>query len=312
MAYTSDLNAQGWGTLDPAPSTRDSTHLLTKWYPINKTLSVAGTAQDLFTVTPMPATVNLVPNPSFETGAPPTGFAASGATITQSNTYAKYGTYSLKINPDNSAAGEGAYWEIGQLPGRADNKLSLSISCYFRDAASSSSGVRVRLVATNTTPFASGTVNYLNGSTVALSTSWQRSTLSTTIAASDTYTVYLVTATKHNIDFYADGFQVETMPSVTDYCDGDQNAYCSWDGIAHASTSRRINAIGSIRNFTLTTDKDIYVAYDGTASATNGRFVSAGGTWWIDHPVYITKNISFINKTVGETPTITGEIWGCK
>lgn len=310
MAYTSDLNAQGWGALDPAPSTRDSTHLLTKWYPINKTLAVAGTAENLFTVTPMAATVNMFPNPSFETGDPPTGMTASGATITQSNTYAKYGTYSLKINPDNSAAGEGAYWEIGTIPARLNNKIPLSISCYFRDAAASGSTVRVRLVATNTTPFAIGTVNYLNGSSVALSASWQRSTLSVLLDTTDTYTVYLVTATKHNTDFYADAFQVETMPSVTDYCDGDQNAYCSWDGIAHASVSRRINSIGSIRNFTLHTDKDIYVAYDGIASATNGRFVSAGGTWWVDHPAYITKNISFVNKTVGELPSVSGELWG--
>jgi hypothetical protein len=165
-------------------------------------------------------------------------------------------------------------------------------------------------VATNTTPFASGTVNYLNGSTVTLTNSWQRSTLSVELDATDTYTVYLVTAEKTSQVFYADGFQVETLGSPTDYCDGDQNVYCSWDGTAHASASRRIKSLGSIRNMTLHTDKDVYICYDGTATSANGRLLEEDSTMWLDHPVQILKNISIINAVSGETPHVVGELWG--
>jgi len=315
MAYNDNLNAQSWAALNPVPSTRESTSLLTKWYPINKLLAVPGTAEDLYTVTPLQATVNMVTNPSFETGDPPTGMTASGATITQSNTYAKYGTYSLKIDPNNIAAGEGAYYELGRLPGRADNRLPISISCYFRDAASSGSGVFIKLVASNTTPFAGKTVNYINGSAVTLSTSWQRASLTIEIDTTDFYTIYLVTATQHNVDFWADGLQTETLNTPTDYCDGDQstlsgNVNCSWDATSHASSSRRLRAMGSIRNLTLHTDKSIYLCYDGIATATNGRLLEADSTMWLDYPCYILKNISFINAETGQFPHVTGEIWG--
>lgn len=310
MAYNSNLDARGWGMLEPAPSTRDSTSLLHKWYPINTTLATTNVAEDLFTVSHVTATVNMFTNPSFETGDPPTGMTASGATLAQDATYYKYGTKSLKITGDNAAIGEGAYWEIGEIPARISNKIPLSISCYFRDAAGSGKTVRVRLVATNTTPFASGTVNYLNGSTVTLTTGWQRSTLSVELDTTDTYTVYLVTAEKTNQAFYADGLQVETLGTPSDYCDGDQNVYCSWDGTAHASVSRRIKSIGSIRNMTLHTDKDIYICYDGTATSSNGRLLEEDSTMWLDHPVYILKNISIINAVSGELPHVSGELWG--
>ena len=304
---TSTNDARSWAGLEPAPSTRESTHLLTKCYPINTTLSSAGTAEDLFTVTPVPATVNIITNPSFETGNPPTGFTASDATLAQDATYYKYGVKSLKITPDNSAAGEGAYISLGSIGAGLQTKVPIAVSCYFRRVTSSGSTARVSVVASSTTPFTSS--NTINGNTVTLSTAWQRSSLSLQLDTTDTYTVYLATATQHSTVFYADGFQVENRDGITDYCDGTQNFYCSWDGTAHASVSRRVKSISSIRNLTLYTDKDIYIAYDGTAT-TSGRKVLAGTTWWVDHPIHLTKNISFINSVTGETPTVTGEIWG--
>jgi hypothetical protein len=182
-------------------------------------------------------------------------------------------------------------------------------------------------VAASTTPFYDASlptpayVNYLNGTTVTLTSGvlptdgWQRSTVSTEINTSDTYYVYIVTATAHTTAFYADGLQVETLNSPTDYCDGDQstlsgNVNCSWDGAVNASASRRLKAMGSIRNLTLHTDKSIYLCYDGTASATNGRLLEADSTMWLDYPCYILKNISFVNAETGQFPHVTGEIWG--
>jgi hypothetical protein len=325
--YHDGLNAQTWAALNPTPSTRESTSLLTKWYPVNKLLAVPGTAEDLYTVTPLQATVNMVTNPSFEIAdgfGIPVGYLGIDADFTRDATYAKYGSYSAKIEPDNVAAGEGMCWEIGKLPGRADNRLPLSISCYFRRAAGGPTvgeDARVVLIAENTTPFYDSSlpvptrVNYLNGTTVTLTNSWQRSTVSTEIDTSDTYWAYLITATKHGVDFWADGLQVETLNSPTDYCDGDQstlsgNVNCSWDGTSHASASRRLKAMGSIRNLTLHTDKSIYLCYDGIATATNGRLLEADSTMWLDYPCYILKNISFINAETGQFPHVTGEIWG--
>lgn len=308
--YNTNIDAEDWAGLEPAPSTRDSTHLHTKWFPINKKLAVPGTPEDLFVVTPMRATVNLVENPSFESGDPPTGFTAIGATLAQDAVTFLYGANSMLITPDDVVAGEGAYWETTPIPARQNNKIPLSISCYFRDAAGSGDPVRVRLVSQSKTPFAGGTENFLNGSTVNLSTSWQRSILSVELDTTDNYIVQLVTATQHGTAFNVDGFQVETAQSVTDYCDGDQNVYCSWDGAKNASTSRRIKSIGSIRQLTLHTDRAIYICYDGEANATNGRYVGLDTSWWIDHPVYLLKNISFVNVLPGEFPQVTGEIWG--
>jgi hypothetical protein len=310
MPYTTQNNAYIWGREDPVPSTRESTSLLTKWYPIYQKLAVPGTAQDLIVLNSIPATVNMVTNPSFETGTPPTGFSASGATLARSAAFARSGSYSMEVTPNNIVAGEGFYWDLGVIPAtpKEDNRIPISISCYFYDPTNSGNGVKVRLVATTTTPF-TGNVNYLDGSIVSLTSSWQRSTLSASLSVSDIYHVYVITNTQFVTVFYCDDLQVEAHNSVTDYCDGDQNPYCSWDGAAHASISRREKYMGSIRDYTLHTDKDIYVAYDWDAT-TSCRLVEADSTWWPDHPVYITKKISFINAWPLQQPTVSGECWG--
>lgn len=173
-----------WTLLDPRqykqweidPSTRESLRLFTKSKPVDVTLSTPGTAEDLVTVSNTLATVNLVTNPSAETGSPPTGFTAAGSTLAQDATYYEYGTKSLKITPDNSAKGEGAYYNLGAYP----MNLPLAISAYFRRGASGSGNVRVELWSSSITSKIAGAMTNVRvgvGSTAALGASFVRSTL---------------------------------------------------------------------------------------------------------------------------------------
>lgn len=172
---TSNLDPRAYKSWELDPSTRDSVHLFTKAYPIDATLTVSGTAQDLIAVSPGLPTVNLVTNPSAETGSPPTGYTAlKSATLAQDGTYYKYGTKSLKITPPNSAKGEGAYWNLGNF----SNKDPLAISAYFTRGAGSGSDARIELVASTIVNYASYTnVRIAVGNTITLDTNWQRSEL---------------------------------------------------------------------------------------------------------------------------------------
>jgi len=126
-----DFNPVNYSAWELDPSTRDSVHLWNKWMPADKTLATAQTAEDLFSVSSDAPTVNLAPNPSFETADPPTGYTASGSTPTRVTTNPRSGTYSLSINPDNSAVGEGVYWTSDVLGSNQEknNATRLIASC---------------------------------------------------------------------------------------------------------------------------------------------------------------------------------------
>ena len=59
MAFTDNLDPRKWESWELSPSTRQSMSLWTKWYPVNSTIAVAGTAQNLITVSTGLATENL-------------------------------------------------------------------------------------------------------------------------------------------------------------------------------------------------------------------------------------------------------------
>ena len=312
MAYSTKLDARYWRSWpkEDYPSTRDSMRTWNKNFPVNKTLTTPGTAEDLITVDPGDPTINLVTNPSMETGAGPTGYTASGATITRDNTYYLYGSYSLKITPDDSVANEGAYWSLGNYP----HNVPLSVSCYVRDAAASGDTAMIRIIDTSGNVVAESTE-------ITLSTSWQRATVTTVYSeesrGSSDLRLYIVTGdTKHGTAFWADGLQAESLDSVTTYCDGTQGLEYEWFGTAHASESRRYPLLSTIRGGHFHATRDCYVAYDTDASnsATNeedrGEFIKAGTDWCFDHPVLINEKISFINYWPGEQPNIYGILWG--
>ena len=395
--YTSLMNPRDFAAWEQDPSTRESIRLLTKAYPVDSTLVVSGTAQDLITVAPGITTVNMITNPSMETANPPTGYSAvrTGA-LSRSNTIAKYGSYSLKIIPPDVVRGEGAMWTLGAYP----TDEPLAVSAYFSDNAASGKDARVELFAITTPISDVSNVRYAVGNTVTFAgAGWYRSMLSlppkniiivmriNTIvggpfvedetitgsltgvtatvrhvgtgfliieAPSGMYTceiakapittesilgassgataniattqrsnlnqcslgVLFVTATKHGTAFYVDGAQAEDNFMVTDYCDGAQGYYNWWDGVAHASTSRRWRKLSSIRSMRLHTSRDVYVAYDQVANRLGvnpedrGEFLSAGTDFGENSNIYLNKRISFVNVNAGELPRITGLIWG--
>ena len=97
---------------------RESVATPVKFAPVNKTLATTNTAEDLITLeSNSPPAMNLVTNPSIETaGTPPSGFTAVGSAATRVTTTPRTGTYSMQVNTDNSAAGEGAYFEVSDIP----------------------------------------------------------------------------------------------------------------------------------------------------------------------------------------------------
>lgn len=304
-----DIDARSYTSWEVDPSTRDSLHLWNKSVPVDTTLATTNTAEDVFNVNTLAPTVNLATNPSFETGDPPTGYTATGSTLAQSATYARSGTYSLSINPDNAASGEGAYWTSPTIAGPHDvhQFRYLVVSAYARDAAGGGDGVQ--LIIRDST----GATTHATGTAIALTSSFARMQATFKLPASGAaYRVYAVTSAQHNTTFYVDDFQVELREdnNPTTYCDGAQGVNYEWDGTAHASISRRRIGLRAIRNFDLYVDRDTYVAFDTDASSDTGIYLPANSTWSPESAVHIRSRISFINAISGETPRIRGVVWG--
>jgi hypothetical protein len=293
------------------PSTRQSSHLWTKWSPVDVTLAVAGTAENLFSRNTEVPTVNIATNPSMETGTtPPTSYTAVGATVTKSATVANSGTNSMSIDPDNSVAGEGAYFITPSLSGHSPdpNQLfNLVASAYFQDNADSSNTVNIEIKDTT------GVTTHASGTELTLTSSWQRTTAMFQLPNTGAiYRIYFVTSTSASDPvFYVDDFQLELSKSsvASTYCDGAQGINYEWDGTAHASTSRRRLGLVSIRGYKLYTTHDCYVSLDNTASSTTGELVKAGTSFWTDFPIE-ANYISILNAVSGETPRVYGSIYG--
>lgn len=175
MAFNSLLDPKQYASWEQDPSTRESIRLLTKAYPVDATLTVSGTAQDLITVAPGLPTVNLITNPSMETADPPTGYTARRtAAVARSNTIAKYGTYSMRLTPPGAAIGEGAYWNLGSWP----TDQPLAVSSYFSDNAGGGDTARVELFAATTSLSDVTNVRVALGNTATFAgAGWYRSSL---------------------------------------------------------------------------------------------------------------------------------------
>ena len=304
-----DINAMGalaW-ELDN-PSTRVSMHLITKWAPIDVTLSTPGTAETLFTADTEPPIVNLITNPSMETGTPPTGYTASGATLLQSATTARSGTNSLSIDPDNSVAGEGAYWTTDEMAGHPDpgKWATLVASIYLEDNVDVGRTARIEIRNED------GTTTHATGNEITLTSSWQRSTAFFPLPATGaTYRIYIVTSTSASDEvFFADDFMLSLQRDQVDraYCDGDVGLNYEWVGTAHASRSVKRHGLVAIRAFNLHTTLDARVAFNHTASASLGVYMPAGSDWWQDKVHF--NDISFINDISGQQPRIGGSVLG--
>lgn len=287
-----------------SPSTRESTSLWTKWVNIDKTLAAAGTAENLFSVSSLLPTVNMVTNPSFETGSPPTGFTASGSSLSKVGSNARTSTNCIQIDPDNSASAEGFYWASPSVGG-LNNYLVASI--YLRRA--SGAGDDARIVIAD-----SSGITLVNGNTVTLSTTYTRSVVSYALPVdSASYRIYVVSVTQHNTNILADDIQVEFRKDgqATDFVDPlTPNVDSHWLDTANASMSYRNRPLRKIRGWNLHFSHDTYVSLDRTATSAAGIFILAGTTWSPDWPVEALSRMSFLNATGVETPRVRGVIWG--
>ena len=292
------------------PSTRTSMHLITKWAPVDVTLASSNTAQNLFTADLTEPIVNLVTNPSMETGTtPPTGYVATGATVTKSSTVTRSATNSMSIDPANSATGEGAYWlteTISGLSNDPNSKMTLNANVYLQDNANGNAKVRIEIRS------ADGTTTHAVGNEITLTNAWQRSHAFFPIPGNGAaYTIYIVTSdAASNAVFYADDLMVSLQrdSAAKPYCDGAQGLYYEWIGTANASRSVRRRGLVAIRGYNLYVSHGTYLAYDQTASSTLGRLVRAGTDISQDRLHF--NSISMINSVSGETPRIYGEILG--
>ena len=184
MAFRSDYDPSTYKSWELNPSTRESMMLFTKAYPVDKTLTTAGTAENIILVDKSSmATVNMITNPSCETMTSPAtipdGFTARrSTTLTQNGTYYDStnvkGIYSLGVAVTGShLIGEGAYWDLGAYP----KDIPLALSAYARRGGSGTPKVRIELIAATTGITDVTNVRVAVGEEKTLSGSFQRLSL---------------------------------------------------------------------------------------------------------------------------------------
>ena len=291
-----------WPQWEIDPSTRTSVHVWTKYAPID--VSVGTSAVDLFTVGRGVPSVNLVRNPSFEVNTL-TDFTASGSAISQSNAFAATGTYSLLVDPANSAAEEGFYWELTTV-GHPEGSAIVA-QCEVRGTGSPGGAVKIEIQDSSGTALASSAAHTLTTGFVRISVGYDLP------ITSATYRVAVVTTTQHNNNFYVDKFMVERRKDgmLADYVDGAQGINYEWFGTANASESKRRPGIAVVRGFKLKNghgSQTVNIALDTTASSTTGVLLKAGETWETNWPIDVQSNISAIAS--GTSTQIYGVVWG--
>jgi len=294
-------------------STRQSVHPVNRYVAISNAAST--TAEDVYSLVANGGekATNWVTNPSVESSTI-SMYTATGSAISQSSAQASDASNSLLVNPDNSALGEGFYWESPKIA-RSINPQHITVQCEHR-GASASGTVEINITDSSGTELAS------SGSS-SLATSWTAINTQYTIPANTdaaTYRLYVVTQAQHNIDWYTDKimFEVrEDTTAVSTYLDGNQTgaegSLYEWTGTTNLSTSIKKPSLTSIRGFqfknqSATAADIIYLAFDTTATSSNGIPIYGGQTLESNFPLDFRGKISMI--AAQNTPTLTGVIWG--
>ena len=306
MANERHTDVRGW---EIDSSTRQSVHPYTKYTPFRTATST--TAANLATVGQGEIATNWVTNPRIE-ATDITMFTATGSAISRDTGQQAVGAASLLVNPANSAAGEGVYWESPTLPFSVTPQY-ISAQCVVR-GASASGAVKLEIRDAN------GTTVLATSGDNNLAANWNtRMTANYAIAGSTTaaaYRVYIVTTSNININFYLDKimFEVrEDTAAVSTYVDGASGVGFEWTGTANASTSIKKPGMSVIRGITIknessTSNEIVYVSFDTTATSTTGIAVLAGATFETNYPIDFRDNVSVVAAT--GTPTVSGVVWG--
>ena len=307
MANERHTDVRAW-ELDS--STRQSVHPYTKYKPFRQALST--TPVNLISVARGEIATNWVINPSV-VATDISMFTAVGSTVTKATSPVNnWGSTSLKSDLDNSAAGEGFYWESPMIPYQVGPQfLSGQLEHY---GASASGAVKLEIRA------ADGTTVLATSAEDDLATSWQRLTAQYTVpgsTAATTYRLYLTSTASVCADFYADKIMFEVREdtiAVSSYIDGNYGLNHTWSGTEHFSTSFKRPDMEIIKGITLTNESStaneiVYVAFDIGANTSNtGIAVVAGATFEPKHPIDFRVRVSAVAAT--GTPTVSGVIWG--
>ena len=311
MANERHTDYRGW---DIDSSTRQSVHPANRYVAISNAAST--TAEDVYSIVANGGEIatNWVLNPGVE-GSGVTEFVATGAARTRDTGQQAEGAASLLINPANSAASEGFYWE-SPLIARSINPQHISVQVEVR-GASASGAVTLSL------RDAAGTTTHNAATSHDLTTGFVQLTAAYTIPANTdavAYRLYLVTTAQHNINFYVDKIMFEVREdtnAVSTYVDGNQTSgegpLYEWTGVVNASSSIKKSSLTKIKGFQFTnrsaTAADIiYLAFDQTATSGNGIPIYGGDTFNCEVPLDFRGKISMI--AAQNTPTLTGVIWG--
>jgi len=304
MANERHTDARGW---EIDFSTRQSVHPYTRYSPFRAATST--TVSTLFTVDRGETATNWVTNPRVE-AADIGMFTATGSAISRSTAQQSLGAASLLVNPDNSAADEGVYWDSPTIP-FSIHPQQLTVQVEHR-GASASGAVTLEIMDSSGTILAtSGTDN--------LATSWRRLTAQYTVAGSTAAAAYrlsITTTAQHNISFYVDKimFEVrEDTTAVSTYLDGDNGINYEWTGTANASTSLKKPGLALIKGIFLKNESGtaadiVYVAFDTIATSATGIPILGGGTLDTNWPLGFTNKITVI--AAQNTPTVSGVVWG--
>ena len=290
-------------------STRQSVHAYTKYHPFSEATST--TAEILKTVAAGEIATNWVTNPRVE-ATDISMFTVTGSAISRSTAQQAVGTASLLVNPANSAAEEGVYWESPTLPFSVAPQY-ISAQCVVR-GASAASAVKLEI------RDAAGTTVLAASADTDLAADWDTQlTASIAIAGSTTaaaYRVYVVTTAQHNINFYLDKIMFEAREDtlgISTYVDGATGVNYEWTGTANASTSIKrpdMTVVKGIyvKNQSGTAADIVYVAFNTTATSTTGIPVRGGDEFYSNWPLDFDGYVSVI--AAQNTPTISGVIWG--
>lgn len=197
-------------------------------------------------------TVNLVANPSVETNL--TYWSTGGSvapTIARSNTRAMFGSWSILATWGTAGTLPHVRYDFDQMTvGR-----TYTISVYLWVPSGS---LPVTIVAQGTF-----------GGTTSTFDAWERITWTGTAQATTlALGLWPVGTPAGGETFYIDGLQLEENTTATAYVDGDQTL-CEWDGVAHASTSRRLPELPY---------SDAVLTYDALSITNSYQVTRTGGT----------------------------------
>jgi len=292
---------------------RESVATMVSIVPVDYTAS-DNVSNDIVTINnTIPPSMNLVTNPGIEVDT--SGWTASGSTMTRQTTHQQSGLASLRCVPAGSAAGEGAYFDLG-----ATEPGSYALSAYFRRASGSGDTVLVRASTDSGATF-------IDGTAVTLGTAWARSTLVYQVRGQPVTSlrIYVATGTGHSTTFYVDDIQIEPQwgvvmgyengrdansasASVTTFINPSSERFSRFLGITNASVSVREPAIEEIHQFNFTViTADAYIDFDRDATRSS-ILVKAGDT--ITGKKITKQRISLINATNGQTPRVYGFVMG--